>query len=366
MAPMVELGPIGPVDPTTGRHPNTPASELINYWTHGPGSEPLRKPAAERTYSYVQEPRSFAECVLRRKRRRRRYLVRVTEDRAGRRVAHTERFDPERGSGPNLTHVDIRPLPWTIGLPMVIFAAAVFVILMIVLPFPLNLIIGTYWAWSLSSRMYSAVERARMTKYLRRLPDDLPPLLSAEELDARLLTLANPDEDHSFEDPAPIPLPALLRHRAWQVWEERHSEAAVRKLGYSFLDHPEDHEHVRLDAETRALAGRTRLRLTTSRQMNEAIKAAYGVSHQTKEQIAALDAEFDDLALRFGCVLLDIEHPRMLTAPPQLDRPFTTETDCADGHVGEHPIIAVFVDRLGRQRVTRACKWCPSEWSDLV
>jgi hypothetical protein len=351
---VVELGPLGPVDPATGRHPNTPAAELFNYWAHGPGSKDIRKPAAERCYLYRQEQATLVDLLAggRKKSRRRTYVARVRE------ASRTGHGSPKR--------VDIPQLPSSMKVPIAVFVLAVTVILAVALPFPFNFPAVAFWNLFLAWRMIHNIERKRFAQQLRRLPEDLPPLLSDEELDARVFTLANPDEDRSFEDPAPIPLPKSLRDRSWQRWEERRSTTAVRSLGYSFLDHPERYGNVRLSTEMSLLAKRTRLRLTTSREMNKAIKAAYGVNQQTKEQIAALDAEFDDLALQFGCALSGIEHPQMLAAPPQLDRPFTTKTDCADGHVGEHPIIATFVDSLGRQRVTRACRWCLSEWSDLV
>lgn len=351
---MVDLGPTGPP-------PGTPASELINYWTHGPGSEPLRKPAAERAFHYVQEPRSLAERVLRRPQRRRRYVVRVTEDHAGRRRARTERYDPIKGGGLNRRAVDLKPLPTAISLPMLAFGVAVFVILMVAPPFPFGLIPALYWALSLFSRMASVVQRARMARHLRRLPGDLPPLLTSDQLDARLFALANPDDDRTDDDPAPIPLPALLRDRAWQRWEDTYSEAAVREAGRKYMSELDTYFGKQPSAETRALADRVQDSYRSLRKYSTMIG-----ENALRNEFAALDVESERVALIIGCELRGIEHPRMFTAPPQLERPFAAETDCADGHVGNHPIIATFVDRLGRQRVTRACRWCPSEWSDRV
>lgn len=347
--------------------PNTPAAELINYWAHGRGSEPLHKPAAERCYAYVQEPRSVAESMFRRPQRRRRYVVRVTEDHAGRRHARTERYDPERGSASRTGHgsptrVEIPELPTIISFSIMVFAVAVFVIIMVTIPFPLNSIIGLYWAFSLHSRVFSAVQRARFARQLARRKDNLPPLLSPEELDARLLALASPDEDRSFDEPAPIPLPGLLRDRAWKRWEERYSIRAVREVGERYMEHPEAFEGPRLSVELRGQA----LRAQSARDKLDHLAGRVG-ARSLQTEIALADAELAKVALLLGCEIRGIEHPSMLTsAPPQLDRPFATKTDCADGHVGEHPIIATFVDPQGRQRVTRACKWCPSEWSDLV
>jgi hypothetical protein len=388
---MVDLGPTHPDDPRAAaarqRHlngmpsvPTTPAADLLNYWAKGPGSEPLRKPAAERTYSYVQTYRHPWDIPGRTRARKRRYIVRVAEDHAGRRVARTERFDPERGSGPNCQRVDLPDLmPKSITIPMVIFSMAITVI-MIFLPLPI--LIPAVLAWALFgwTWMYNRVERARFAKHLRKSTRDydLPPLLSEEELDARVFKLANPDENRTFDDPAPIPMAKGLRDPAWKRWEDQLGElpdqeynvgctAYKIKRNNGFADGP-DHPLYRLIQDVRG-----GMRASYPQQIDYVVteNGARCPIVSTPERDVALRPLFEDLGREvLGPErVAELEDRRRAAAhgEPMLDRCFAARTDCADGHVGEHPILSTFTDSNGNKRVRRGCRWCPgSAWSELV
>jgi hypothetical protein len=378
---VVELGPLGPVDPATGHHPNTPASELLNYWAHGPGSEPLRKPAAERVYSYVQYPRSPVEMIFRRKQREHRYVVRVIEDRAGRRVAHTERYAPEKRKGTPIggpcEQVAITQVPNTILVPLLTFVFAVAVILNLAVPTPLGSMLAVYWVFSLHSRMLYAVERACFAKHLRKNTRDydLPPLLSEEELDARVFKLVNPDEDHTFDDPAPIPMAKGLRDPAWKRWEDQlgelpDQEYKVGRIAYKikqrngFADGP-DHPLYEFIHEIRREAASCGDTVTV---WNGSSSASKSVHREDDESLRPLFESLGREVLGPERVA-ELEDRRRAAAhgEPMLDRPFAARTDCADGHVGEHPVLSTFTDSIGRKRVRRGCRWCPgSAWSELV
>jgi hypothetical protein len=364
MVPMVDLGPTDPDDPRA--------------------VAARGKRTVERTYLYHQSQRSFAEAVFKRKRRNPTYVVRVAEDRRGGRIARTERYDPERGSASRTGHgsperVDIPRLPLKIALPMTVFAFALFIILMLAPPFPLSVITAVYWTWSLMWRMAYAVERKRFAEYLRTRPET-PPLLSDEELEARVLKLANPDEDRTFDDPAPIPMTKSLRDRAWQRWEQLVAELPdqehkVGRMTYTvkqnngFSDGP-DHPLYQLIEEVR---------------LGTAFCASYrdvayirDGSGKTIRKVAEVDGE-DHETLRplfeaLGREVLgpkrvaELEDSRRAAAHGEalLFRRFAARTDCADGHVGEHPILSTFTDSNGNKRARRGCRWCTSTWSEFA
>jgi hypothetical protein len=368
MVPMVDLGP---TDPDDSRAVAARGKRTI-----------------ERTYLYHQPQRSFAEAVFKRKRRNPTYVVRVAEDhRDGhivRRLARTERYDPERGSASCTGHgtperVDILRLPGKIAGPMAVFAVAVFIILMVVLPFPLSMIAGVYWTWSLMWRMAYAVERKRFAEYLRTRPET-PPLLSDEELEARVLKLANPDEDRTFDDPAPIPMTKSLRDRAWQRWEERLPELADQEYRVGRMTYTVKQNNGFSDGP-----GHPLYQLVEEVRLGTAFCASYrdvayirDGSGKTVRKVTEIDGE-DHETLRplfealgrevLGPVALrELDDRRRAAAhgEPMLDRWFAARTDCADGHVGDHPILSTFIDSNGNKRVRRGCPWCPSVWSELV
>jgi hypothetical protein len=239
-------------------------------------------------YSYVQRRRGITGHP------RRRYSLIVTETADGRRTARTIPYDPERGvpeaKGAFAKREEIPRAPKTI-IACAYIVVAMIVVMTIALAGAVGCItIGAYFY--VVPRIVEKVERKRLEKAKLREDYDLapvpaspPPLLTEDELNTRLLQLMEPDEDRSFDDPAPIPMPPPLRHPAWQQWELRPPQPA---------------------------------------------------------------GTIDD------------------SDEPRLDRPFKAETDCADGHVGEHPITATFIDERGRQRVRRACRWCESRWSETV
>lgn len=362
--------------------PNTPAAELINYWVdtwaRESGIKATREPTARRNYLYRQPQRTAAEMLFRRKERMPCYVVRVADDRAGRAIARTERYDPERGSG-NPIRVDIPRLPGAIAVPMVVFAIAVCVILFVALPFPLSTIAMLYWSFSLFWRMAYAVERKRFAEHLRTRVEP-PPLLSDAELEARVFALANPDEDRTFDEPAPIPMARGLRDPAWKRWEDKLAELpdqeyqigrrtyAIKRDG-GFADGP-DHPLYRFIEE---------VRLGTAFCASYR-KVTYVNSHDGArvKRIDEVDGEDHEtlrpLFIKLGCEVLGPEREAQLqeyrraaaSGEPMLDRRFATKTDCADGHVGEHPILSTFTDSTGHKRVRRACIWCPSVWSETV
>ena len=379
---MVELGPLGPVDPATGRHPNTPAAELLNYWAHGSGSEPLRKPAAQRTYTYVQTWRYPWDVPGLTEAREARYVVRVTEDRAGRRHVRTERYDPERGSGPNLKRVDLPDLPKSITIPMFVVFTMVTIIIALA---PLPIMIPAVLAWALLgwTKVYKGVQRARMARLLRKGDDDLPalhaderpPLLSAEELDAITFKLANPDEDRTFDEPPPIPMARALRDPAWKRWADRLEELPgqeyrVGRMTYDIkqrngFSSRTDHAVFELIYEIRRAAASCGDTVTVWNGSRSASKTVH------REDDESLRPLFEALGREVlgpeRVAQLDDRRRAAAHGEPMLDRRFAAKTDCADGHVGEHPILSTFIDSTGRKRVRRGCRWCPgSTWSELV
>lgn len=352
---MVDLGPTRPDDPRA-----------------------VAARATRRNYLYRQPQRSAAEMLFRRKERMPCYVVRVASDRAGRSVARTERYDPERGSG-NPTRVDIPRLPGAIAAPMVVFAIAVCVILFVALPFPLSTIAMLYWSFSLFWRMAYAVERKRFAEHLRTRVEP-PPLLSDAELEARVFALANPDEDRTFDEPAPIPMATALRDPAWKRWADRldelpDQEYEVGKGAYrvkqnnGFADGP-GHPLYRYVEEVRLAAAFCASYRDVAYINDGAGNRVRKVTEVNGEDHEMLRPLFEALGREvLGPErIAQLEDRRRAAAhgEPMLDRRFTAKTDCADGHVGEHPILSTFTDSTGRKRVRRGCPWCPSVWSELV
>lgn len=333
---MVDLGPISP----------------------GPPGTPLNRVAAVRAFSYRQQPTLGVKA--------RRYTLVIIETAAGVRRTKTGCYDVFKGRMPELAGVaalpaTLTPLPKSIIRSAVVVYAAL-VLISIALIGPFTFFTGVLMAWGLF-RTLDAVERQRFAVEKAREDYELPPLLTEDELNTRLLQLSQPDEDRTHDEPPPIPLPPLLRDRAWQHWYDLYSETTLREVGYAYIRSPGSflgrpwattELEIKADIHRESVERLARLR---------GMKAAQEVA-SIQHRIATLESHLDDVALRFGCVARGIEDPEVLSGPPQLDRPFTASTDCGYGHVGEHPIISTLVDNQGQRRVMRACRWCNSTWSD--
>lgn len=343
---MVDLGPVSP----------------------SPFGAPLNRVAAVRAFSYTQRPAIIG-------RRRRRYILVITETAAGVRRTKTRRYNVFKGHMPELAGGVAIPatLP---PLPMSIFRSAFvvylcLVVISIALFGPFAFLLGGLLTLGLCHTL-DAVERQRFAVAKAREDYELPPLLTEDELNTRLLQLAEPDENRTHDEPPPVPMPPLLRDRAWQRWYDRYDEASVRSVGHAYLKNPgsfRGHSWATDALEVQAEVHRESVdRLDRLRDLVESLAPGLKTSSPAApvwQRIAALVSHLDDVALHFGCVARGIEDPAILDGPPQLDRPFKTTVDCGYGHVGEHPITSTFVDDQGQRRVMRACRWCVSTWSDL-
>jgi hypothetical protein len=251
---------------------------------------------------------------------------------------------------------------------------------MVTIPFPVSLLAAVAWNSVLAWKMIHAVERKRFAQHLRRLPGDLSPLLSEKELDARVFQLANPDEDRTFDEPPPIPMAMSLRDRAWQRWEQLLAELPDQEYQVGRMTYTVKQNNGFSDEP-----GHPLYQLVEEVRLGTAFCASYrdvayirDGSGKTIRKVTEVDGE-DHETLRplfeaLGREVLgpkrvaELEDSRRAAAHGEamLFRRFTARTDCADGHVGEHPILSTFTDTNGNKRVQRGCSWCPSIWSELV
>lgn len=320
---------------------------------HEPSAPP--RIAGIEHYSYKQRG-----IGVHRHRRGRRYNLIVTEDSAGRRTAITKRYDPESGvpeaRGVPEKRVQLPPLPKTIIVCALLVCASLMVILSALVPFGGWLTIPLTW-WLLPvalervERMRFQVEKVGSDHDLRPVHTDhsvQPRLLSKDELDARLLHLCQPDEDRTYDEPAPIAIPSVLRHPAWRQWA-RQREDAVMPIAPRNLPQAIDIEQALAQVEDL----RERLRYLPKSE-------ADGIRVTLDETERTLRAKLDRLRPDppEGTVD-DVDEPR-------LERSFKAETDCAEGHNGLHFAGDTFTDDQNRLRIQRSCRWCPSAWSDLV
>lgn len=329
-----------------------PVSSDPNQWLPQPR---LHHVSGISHYCYVQHRRGITGKP------RRPYSLVITETADGRRNARTIRYDPEHGvpeaKGVPAKREEIPRAPRTIRICVCIVAFALLVIINHLI-FGIGAFLSIPVFFYLVPRVIEKIERKRLETAKLREDHELPPLLSTDELDTRLSQLSQPDEDRTYDEPPPMPMHPLLRDQAWQRWNERYSHAATRSAGYVFMGNPEHHSdrpwcNDRLIKQ--GLAGQEQV----ERLRN--IQARYPAT-----DVTVLQSSVDSFAEQFGRVIHGITDPAVMDGPPELDRTFTTRTDCANGHVGEHPILSTFTDRNGDRRVRRACRWCVSTWSDLV
>ena len=326
---MVNLGPLTPVN-ADSRVPQ------------------LRRTAATQVYGFKQ-----TRSGLFVRERHRNYWTVVYEDKAGRRHASTspdfKRVQYHQGIEPRSLARVPTSIQVSVGIVFICAFIACTVLLggLCVLP---N-IYGGFWGYP---RVMDAIQRKRFEREVTAEDYDLPPLLSETELEQSLIALAQPGEDQSHAEPAPIPLPQLLRGRAWLHWEDRKRQYSGErrfKAGQA---------HIVVDFESQLRAARESLTFLRERNPGHIDRKAMTVK---------LEAAITDLENRLDALTLPHSGLRRLTdenGRPQLSRGFEPKTDCQNGHVGLHYAGEFVIGTDRERRVPRACRWCESEWTELA
>jgi hypothetical protein len=322
------------------------------------------------------------------------------------------------------------PLPKSIHISMITVFVCLYIMDLVGFgPIGIALLVPLVFSYRM---VVAKVTTARGEKYFRNTPPP-PKILSREELDAQLLKLSQPDEDRTTE-PAPIPLPDLLRDRAWKRWndeirtcieigektEKAKGPDGRDKTWYTFSDyepsrldrsgdknelqrkiragegllrssrgfHSVNGDRMRVERQVKEwcqlLAHRGLMESTTTPHENDgnidhALDAVaqlrrtiknMGGTERSHSACIEFEQRITQLHRQIGNYLRNGEKPNVylrLEEPtvPNLDRPFTLDTDCQEGHYGPHPIREILDTDTGR-RVRRECQWCPSQWTDLA
>lgn len=237
--------------------------------------------------------------------------------------------------------------------------------------------LGVLW-YALAFLGYTAtVREVRMLRHrrLERPPRSFvekyaPPLLTDEELAAKMEELATPKE--LPKEMPPIPLPELLRDRAWARWREKSvqpSPVRIRPIADYVMMGPEDQEKFKFFKER---MGHTQKVLTAIRESGPREQQALASQVVDLENLIVICQEGMEGLVGKNIKPTPLRFPARRTAIPALPqfpalaRPFKAETDCEAGHVGFHNVGELFTSHDGVRRVQRSCRWCESAWSELV
>lgn len=295
------------------------------------------------------------------------YLV-TTRVVDGRRTASTLRPVHDYANHPHVqivTDEQLPDMPNVITICVVITAFCLSVI-MVVLLGPLGLIPAVFldtigFGWAMEK-----IHRKRIERWiLNDGPGYHPPLMSDDELNVRLTQLADPDEDRSYEEQPPIPLPPLLRHRAWLEWEEFYARNKVTIRSYGgmrFSIAAEQSEFFEKCLTSLKDFDERRQALMPGRHRNQHI-AETGL-RKLREACDEIDEAKTDILKMMRGIEFVTGSPNDYR--PALNRPFTFSTDCRHGHVGPHYAGVIATGRDGIRRIGRTCRWCESIWSELV